>query len=111
MFNADPDTDTIRFRFSSPWLFLVIANVLWATSYVASKFVLRDLSVTMMLALRLGMSALLLLPFLIWHYRTTGLSRKDLLHLALLSLIGFVINKLLEFGGLALSTASDVALL
>jgi drug/metabolite transporter (DMT)-like permease len=102
---------SVRNRFSSAWLFLVLANVLWATSYVASKFVLHDLSVTMMLALRMSLSALLLLPFLIWHYRTTGLSRKDLLQLALLSLLGFVVNKLLEFGGLALSTASDVALL
>src|SRR5712692_1721794 len=98
-------------RFTSSWLFLLLANLLWATSYVVSKFVLQDLSVTMMLALRLGLSALLLLPFLVRHYQKAGLARKDLLSLALLSLIGFVVNKLLEFGGLALSTASDVALL
>jgi drug/metabolite transporter (DMT)-like permease len=100
----------VKFR-SSSWLFLLLANVLWATSYVVSKFLLQELSVTMMLALRLCLSGLLVLPFLIWHYQKAGLTRKDLLSLALLSLIGFVINKLLEFGGLALSTASDVALL
>jgi len=104
-------SNDVKKRFSSSWLFLLLANVLWASSYVVSKFVLQELSVTMMLALRLGLSALLLLPFLIWHYQKVGLTRKDLFNLALLSLIGFVVNKLLEFGGLALSTASDVALL
>jgi drug/metabolite transporter (DMT)-like permease len=97
-------------RFSSWWL-LILANVLWATSYVAAKFVLQELSVTMMLALRLGLSAFILLPFLIIKRNELRLTREDLLQLALLALVGFIVNKLLEFGGLALSTASDVALL
>ncbi|HEV2656448.1 MAG TPA: EamA family transporter [Ktedonobacteraceae bacterium] len=41
----------------------------------------------------------------------TRASRRDLPQLALLALMGFVINQLLEYGGLALSTAADVALL
>src|SRR5689334_21960656 len=61
---------TVKTRSSSAWFWLILANVLWATSYAAAKFALRDLSVTMMLALRLGISALLLLPFLLWHYRS-----------------------------------------
>ncbi len=101
----------MKTRSSTAWFFLILANVLWATSYAAAKFALRDLSVTMMLALRLGLSALLMLPFLLWHYRNTLPTRRDLFQLALLSLVSFVVNKLLEFGGLALSTASDVALL
>jgi drug/metabolite transporter (DMT)-like permease len=101
----------VKTRSSTAWFFLILANMLWATSYAAAKFALRDLSVTMMLALRLGLSALLMLPFLLWHYRSTRPTRRDLFQLALLSLVSFVVNKLLEFGGLALSTASDVALL
>ena len=101
----------VRPRATRSWLWLILANSLWACSYVAAKFVLRETSVTMMLALRLIISALVLLPVLIAGWRTLNLTRRDLPQLALLALFGFVINKLLEFGGLSLTTASDVALL
>src|SRR6059058_1714866 len=93
------------------WFLLIMANVLWAASYVASKFVLFDTSVTIMLALRMGISALLVLPFLIARHKDLNLTRQAIPQLLILALVGFVINKLLEFGGLALTTASDVALL
>ncbi len=93
------------------WFLLILANVLWACSYVAAKVALRDVSVNLMLALRMGMAALVLLPLLIARRDELKLTRKDLPQLALLALVGFVINKLLEYGGLALTTASDVALL
>jgi len=90
---------------------LITANILWAASYVAAKFVLRDTSVNLMLALRMSISALVLLPLLIALRKELNLTRKDIPQLALLALAGFVINKILEYGGLALTTASDVALL
>lgn len=93
------------------WLLLITANALWACSYVAAKFVLHDISVNMMNALRMCMAALLLLPLLIARRQELKLTRGDLPQLALLALVGFVINKILEYGGLALTTASDVALL
>ncbi len=98
-------------RATFSWFLLISANVLWATSYVAGKLALQNTSVILMLALRMGISALILLPILIIKRRELKLSRKDLPQLALLSCIGFVINKLFEFGGLSLTTASDVALL
>lgn len=100
-----------RSLYSSSWLMLISANVLWAASYVAAKVALRDTSVTMMLTLRMSLSALVLLPLLIVKRKDLRLTRKDLPALALLSLVGFVFNKLFEYGGLALTTASDVALL
>ncbi len=98
-------------RRSLSWSLLILANVLWACSYVAAKVALRDVSVNLMLALRMGMAALVLLPLLIARRGELNLTRRDLPQLALLALVGFVINKLLEYGGLALTTASDVALL
>ena len=65
----------------------------------------------MMNALRMIIAALILLPFLVAWRKSLRLTRHDLLQLAFLALIGFVINKILEYGGLALTTASDVALL
>lgn len=92
-------------------MLLIGANLLWAGSYVAGKFVLREMSVNMMNALRMSIAALVLLPLLIARRKDLHLTRKDLPALALLALIGFVINKIFEYGGLALTTASDVALL
>ena len=98
-------------RNTTSWLLLITANTLWAASYVAAKLALQDTSVNVMLALRMGISALLLLPFLIAMRSQLHLTRQLIPQLLALALIGFVINKLLEFGGLALTTASDVALL
>ncbi len=93
------------------WFLLILANVLWACSYVAAKFVLRDISVNMMNALRMIISAMVLLPLLIALRKELNLTRRDLPQLALLATVGIVMAKTLEFGGLAFSTASDVALL
>ncbi|HCJ33750.1 MAG TPA: hypothetical protein DHV65_05560 [Ktedonobacter sp.] len=98
-------------RNTSSWFLLIMANALWAASYVAAKFALTDTSLIIMLALRMGISALVLLPFLITMRKNLNLSRQLIPQLLLLALIGFVLNKLLEYGGLALTTASDVALL
>ena len=93
------------------WFLLILANTLWAASYVAAKYALADTSLIIMLALRIGISSLVLLPFVIAWRKDLNLTRQMIPQLLLLALIGFVINKLLEFGGLALTTASDVALL
>ncbi len=100
-----------RSRPTFSWFLLILANVLWASSYVAAKFALRDISVNMMNALRMIISALVLLPLLIALRKELNLTLRDLPQLALLAIVGIVISKTLEFGGLALSTASDVALL
>jgi drug/metabolite transporter (DMT)-like permease len=106
-----PTQATIRPRHTFSWFLLILANTLWACSYVAAKFALRDVSVNTMNALRMVISALVLLPFLIAWRKDLNLTRRDLPQLALLAAIGFVINKILEYGGLSLTTASDVALL
>jgi drug/metabolite transporter (DMT)-like permease len=98
-------------RHTLSWLLLILANILWACSYVAAKYALRDISVFMMNALRMILAAIILLPFLIVMRKDLKLTRKDLPQLALLAFIGLVVNKTFEFGGLSLSTASDVALL
>ena len=102
---------TTRPRYTFSWSLLITANVLWACSYVAAKFALRDVSVTVMLALRMTISSIVLLPLLIAMRKQLNLTRKDLPQLVVLAIVGFVINKLLEYGGLSLTTASDVALL
>ena len=65
----------------------------------------------MMNALRMIIAALVLLPLLIARRKELNLTRRDLPQLAVLAIIGIVMAKTFEFWGLALSTASDVALL
>ncbi|MEO8974117.1 MAG: DMT family transporter [Ktedonobacteraceae bacterium] len=101
----------VRRRPTFAWAMLILANVLWAASYVAAKYVLTDISVTTMLALRMGISSLVLLPLLIVKRKELNLTRKVLPQLLVLVLSGFIVNKFLEYAGLALTTASDVALL
>ncbi len=109
--SAVPTVRPHRTGHAFSWFLLILANILWAASYVAAKFALRDTSLNIMLALRMGIAALILLPLLIARRRDLRLIRQSLPQLLILALVGFVINKLLEYGGLALTTASDVALL
>ena len=98
-------------RSTTSWLLLILANVLWACSYVAAKYVLRDISANMMNALRMVIAAMVLLPLLIARRKDLNLTRRDLPQLAVLAIIGIVLAKTFEFWGLAFSSASDVALL
>jgi drug/metabolite transporter (DMT)-like permease len=111
MSGATHNTRTPPARHTFSWFLLIMANVLWAASYVASKFALHETSVTFMLAARMTIAALILLPLLIVRHRELRLTRRDFAQLALLALAGFIINKLFEYNGLALTSASDVALL
>ena len=100
-----------RPRSTISWILLILANVLWACSYVAAKYVLRDISANTMNALRMIIAAMVLLPLLVARRRDLNLTRRDIPQLALLAIIGIVLAKTFEFWGLSISTASDVALL
>ncbi len=90
---------------------LVIANALWAGTYVEGKIALSELNSVELNALRFTIASLALLPALAHGWRRIPRDRNSLLTLATLTLLGFVLNKAFEYFGLALSTASDVALL
>ncbi len=98
-------------RHTFSWFLLILANTLWATSYVAGKFILQDISFTMLSALRMCLASVFLIPLLLYKRKEIRLTWHDVPQLLLLALTGFVITKWLEYGGLALTTASDVALL
>ncbi len=90
---------------------LVLANTLWAGTYTAGKIALQALSPVELNALRFTLAAVILAPLVFRHRRELPLDRASLLTLAQLTLLGWVLNKTFEYFGLALSTASDVALL
>lgn len=90
---------------------LVLGNALWAGTYTAGKIALRELSPVELNALRFSLAALVLAPALVRQGRQIVWDRRTVLTLAQLSLLGFVLNKAFEYFGLALTSASDVALL
>jgi drug/metabolite transporter (DMT)-like permease len=93
------------------WAMLIVSNAIFAGSYAAGKIALRDLSPIMLNTLRFSLASLFLLPIVIAGRRRLHFPRSMLPRFALLVLIGFVINKFFEYGGLNLTTASDTALL
>jgi drug/metabolite transporter (DMT)-like permease len=93
---------------------LVLANALWAGTYVAGKIALRELSFVELNALRFSLAALLLSPVILRNRHALApllRDRRALTTLALLILFGWVLNKTFEYAGLALTSAADVALL
>src|SRR5690242_3948850 len=102
---------TIHTSHRVAFLTLVLANALWAGTYTAGKVALARLPPVELNALRFTLASLMLAPVLIRGWRQIPLDRRSLLTLARLALLGFVLNKAFEYVGLALSTASDVALL
>lgn len=90
---------------------LIVANTLWAGTYTAGKVALHELSPVELNALRFSLASLLLLPVLIRGWALIPKDARSLRMIVILVLLGFVLNKFAEYVGLALSTASDVALL
>jgi drug/metabolite transporter (DMT)-like permease len=91
---------------------LIASNVIFAGAYVSGKFGLTTLSPVTLNALRFVLASALLAP-IVWRERRQlrRMSRADAVTLAGISILGFVFNKLLEYEGVNLSTASDSALL
>jgi drug/metabolite transporter (DMT)-like permease len=90
---------------------LVLANVLWAGTYAIGKIALVEIPPIELNTIRFLVAALLLIPVLIYYRKQIPRDRRTLFLLLQLTLLGFVLNKALEYIGLSLSTASDVALL
>lgn len=104
---ARPTSGSRRAAFGA----LVLANVLWAGTYAIGKIALVELPPVELNTARFLLAALLLIPVLVYYRKQIPRDRRTLFLLLQLTLLGFVLNKALEYIGLSLSTASDVALL
>jgi drug/metabolite transporter (DMT)-like permease len=98
---------------------LIVANVLWGSSYVVAKVALREIPPPLLGALRVTLAALLLGSLLLWQARRAGAlalpgqrpARGDLARLAGLGLIGVGASYLLDYWGISFSTATDASLM
>jgi drug/metabolite transporter (DMT)-like permease len=106
MTRAKESSDTIR-----PHLALIVVQILFGSWPVLGKVVLRSMSPSSLVSLRLTGAAL---AFALLQRKLTPLFKmpvKDVLLLALCSMLGVVGNQLLYVKGLSLTTAINSALL
>jgi drug/metabolite transporter (DMT)-like permease len=104
-----------RERLAAPqvrgWLMLIFANCVFAGAYVAGKFALTAVSPVTLNALRFTVASVVLAPVVVRGWRRLRMDRADYITFITVSLLSFVLNKLFEYFGVNLSTASDSALL
>lgn len=94
---------------SAAFAALAASGVLWGTSFILGKIALRELGVNDMMLYRFGFASLGFLPFL--ARRVPRFDRHDFGLVLIAALLGVPVQFLLQFGGLALTTASHAALM
>ena len=88
---------------------LAASGVLWGSSFILGKVALRELGVNDMILYRFTIKSLGFLPFLLRH--PPRFDRHDLGLVLVAALVGVPLQFLVQFGGLALTTASHAALM
>ncbi len=90
---------------------LIAANICFAGAYVSGKYALTAVTPVTLNLLRFLLASVFLAP-LVWRYRRQlPRHRVDVATFVTIAIFSFVLNKLFEYVGLNLTTASDGALL
>jgi len=92
-------------------LMLIMMSVVWGLNFTAIKGALADFQPLTFNALRFGTSSLFLLGVLWLRERSIGIHRKDLPKFVLLALVGNTAYQLFFINGIALTTATNSALI
>jgi drug/metabolite transporter (DMT)-like permease len=98
---------------------LVLANILWGSSYVVAKVALQEIPPPLLGSLRVLLATAILWPILLWRSRARApswrpiepIARGDALRLAGLGLLGIGASYLLDYWGISLSTATAASLM
>ena len=93
------------------WAFLALATagVLWGASFLLGKVALAGVGPTWLIVLRFAIAAAVMLPFVRW--RRLAVTRRDLVLVAAGAVLAGPVVFVLQFEGLARTTASSAALL
>jgi drug/metabolite transporter (DMT)-like permease len=90
---------------------LIMMSVIWGLNFTAIKGALADFQPLTFNAIRFGTSSLFLLGLLWLRERSIGIHRKDLAKFVLLAVIGNTAYQLFFINGIALTTATNSALI
>ena len=104
-------TDKKTSRFSGIDLMLVAMSFVWGLNFTAVKGAIADFQPLAFNAIRFGASSLFLLGLLWLRERSIGVQRKDLARFVLLAIIGNTAYQLFFIHGIALTTATNSALI
>ena len=109
------ETETLtipaKARFSSVDVALVVMSFVWGLNFTAVKGAIADFQPLTFNAIRFGTSSLFLLGLLWLRERSIGVHRKDLARFVLLAIIGNTAYQLFFIHGIALTTATNSALI
>ena len=98
-------------RFSTVDLLLVAMSFIWGVNFSAVKGALADFSPLSFNAIRFGTASLILLSLLWLRERSLSVRRKDVGRFVMLALIGNTVYQLFFINGIALTTATNSALI
>ena len=104
-------TASAKARFSSVDVALVVMSFVWGLNFTAVKGAIADFQPLTFNAIRFGTSSLFLLGLLWLRERSIGVHRKDLARFVLLAIIGNTAYQLFFIHGIALTTATNSALI
>jgi drug/metabolite transporter (DMT)-like permease len=96
---------------TTPEIVLLVANCVYATSYVVTRIVLDDVGPATLAFARLAVAGLALVPLIATRAAGSGMSPGDRRAVAAMGVIGFAAAYALSNWGLARSTATNAALL
>ncbi|MEJ2085667.1 MAG: DMT family transporter [Acidobacteriota bacterium] len=91
------------------WLAIVLAWVLWGATFFFGKIALSELTVLQLTLGRFGIAAAVLVPIAVWSGELPR--RRDWWLFALAAFLGIPVTFVLQYGGLALTTSTDAALI
>jgi len=102
---------TVKTRFSATDLMLITMSAIWGLNFTVVKASLTDFSPLTFNAIRFGTSSLFLLSMLWVREHRVGIRRKDVSRFVMLALIGNTAYQLFFINGIALTTATNSALI
>ena len=106
-----PSTQAKKARFSSMDLLLILMSLIWGINFTAIKGALATFSPLSFNAIRFGSASLILLSFLWIRERNFSVHRKDVGRFVVLAIVGNVAYQLFFINGIALTTATNSALI
>jgi drug/metabolite transporter (DMT)-like permease len=100
-----------KIQFGLTDLALILMTMIWGTNFVVAKSTFAQLAPMVFMTLRFIFASIVILAVLLVRERSFSLRRVDYIRVALLGLVGTSIYQPLFINGLALTTASNSALL
>lgn len=89
---------------------LILLNVIWGGTYVASKIAMDDFMPITLAFVRFAIASLIMIPFLLTKYRKIRLDKKDFFLCSLLGLLGITLAYIFQNIGVKMTKTMNAAI-